>query len=126
MPDNMLSAFADCVLYANKTAANEALVYRMIEQNVEKLLKPEYVETIEEHLGRTQALLLYQSMRLFDTDIRQRSLAEANMDLFETWTDLLGDLRNATSEAPNLPSQKPTTWEVGINLWWHTDTRRRC
>jgi len=119
----MLSAFADCVLYANKTAANQALVYRTIEQNVEKLFTPEYVETVEEHLSRTQALLLYQSMRLFDTDIRQRSFAEANMDLCESWTDLLGDLRNATSEAPNLPSQKPITWEVGADLWWHINTR---
>lgn len=108
----MLAAFTDCVLYANKTPANEALVFRNMERNVDNLLQLEFVDSVEEHLARVQALLLYQSMRLFDSDIRQRSLAEAIMPLFEQWTDLLADLRDASLEFSSLAAQKPLTWEV--------------
>lgn len=112
MPDNMLDVFGDCVLYANKTVQNEALVYRTIERNMEMLMNPQFVTSVEEHLARLQALLLYQSMRLFDTDVRQRSLADETMEIFGQWTDLLADLRDASSRSSELPGATPQTWEV--------------
>jgi len=38
------------------------------------------------HLARTQALFIYQLIRLFDGDIRSRAQAEEQMDVLHTWT----------------------------------------
>jgi hypothetical protein len=119
LPTSMLNVFTTSVLYANKTAANEAMVFRIMDKNVSDLLetakKPH--RTPQEDLARVQALLLYQTIRIFDGDIRQRAYAEAAMPILEEWTDHLCQLRDTPGSemVPNGGSTVlpvPKSWQV--------------
>lgn len=47
------------------------------------------MSSIVEHLASVQALIIYQIIRLFDGDIRQRGLAERQMRRLDEWTTSL-------------------------------------
>lgn len=95
LPQCLEEAFAAITMYEAKTEANEDVVMRIIERSANKLLHeaimassdssiqgagasgpPPGLQTAE-HLARVQALFIYQFLRLFGSDIRQRARAEA-------------------------------------------------
>ncbi|KAK5316239.1 hypothetical protein LTR70_006407 [Exophiala xenobiotica] len=91
-PQCILSCFTASVLYANRTQANTAIVMRALHRNVRELVSAEIsraVATPVEKLARTQALFLYQVIRLLDGDIILRAQGERDIPLLQTW---LGDL----------------------------------
>lgn len=116
-PQAILSCFTTCVLYDNRTPANTAMVMRALYSNVRELLDHEVGRTTAtptEKLARTQALFIYQVMRLFDENITLRSQAEKDMPVLDAWLaelckirDNLGNLENDTAR-----NQKPVEWEV--------------
>ncbi|EHK50321.1 hypothetical protein TRIATDRAFT_211696 [Trichoderma atroviride IMI 206040] len=91
LPSCIQNAFTATAAYFTKTAANKGLILRIIEGHCNKLLDQleDGLDVTEDtiasgtfnHLARTQALLIYQIIRLFDGDIRSRAQAENNMDL---------------------------------------------
>ncbi|TIA45781.1 hypothetical protein D6C79_05462 [Aureobasidium pullulans] len=111
MPDIMFSAYRDCVMYSQKTEHNKGLVYRSLEESIDTLLSLEATTNGGELLVRVQCLLLYQSMQLFDQDVRQQCLAGSRMKTLELWTDVLGDLRDASPELSNKTVQQVPVWE---------------
>ncbi|KAK4033725.1 transcription factor gsfR2 [Parachaetomium inaequale] len=91
LPPVLQDAFAVSAAYAAKNAANSDLVMQLVESKATALLySPDQGNwTIMEQLAALQALLVYQMVRLFDGDIRQRALAETVEPVQAAWTAAL-------------------------------------
>jgi hypothetical protein len=100
------------------------MVMRALQNNVHELLENEVDHTVTtpaQKLARTQALFMYQIIRLFDGDIFLRAQAEKDMMVLHTW---LGDLCGARNNLENAAraqgditvKQAPDDWEVSSNL----------
>lgn len=100
MPSCLMDAFAALAMWQAKTDENEDLVMRYIEEKASQLINGRTslcgstvdstasLRTVD-HLARVQALFIYQHIRLFDGDVRQRPLAEACIPLTSQWTSSL-------------------------------------
>lgn len=93
------------------------MVIRALHGNVRELLDYESGRTTvtpTEKLARTQALFLYQVMRLFDENIALRSQAEKDMPVLNTWLAELCKIRENLGNLENDAArhQKPVEWEV--------------
>ncbi|KAJ4254292.1 hypothetical protein NW762_009883 [Fusarium torreyae] len=76
MPRSMQDAHAACALYLAKNRVNSTIILRNIESRVNDLLSTPPPITPIDCLAHTQALLLYQIIRLYDGDISARASAE--------------------------------------------------
>ncbi|ETS01117.1 hypothetical protein M419DRAFT_81339 [Trichoderma reesei RUT C-30] len=95
LPDHIQDAFASLAAYHSKTPATERTVLRIIETRVNNLVDTQHASGVGDfgvimldpacHLARTQALLIYKIIRLFDGDIRARAQAEKNIDTLALW-----------------------------------------
>lgn len=74
MPSGAISA---CALHASKNTTNARVILRCIETKVDDLLSSAPRAEPLDALARTQALLLYQTIRFFDGDVLARSSADA-------------------------------------------------
>jgi len=84
--------FGVCALYCSpKTANYQSTMWRIIDANVARLFQDPIPSSLPEHLARVQALILFQIIRLFDGDIRQRAQAEQCDSILATWTQELRD-----------------------------------
>ncbi|KAF9889741.1 hypothetical protein FE257_007047 [Aspergillus nanangensis] len=92
-PGPIQDALLVCALYKQKNEANEAWVFRVINTKTASLLDRPAVtlsqQPVLEQLAAVQALILYQIIRLFDGDIRQRAEAERTDQTMTTWTKQL-------------------------------------
>ncbi|VUC30346.1 unnamed protein product [Clonostachys rosea] len=83
MPRPMQDAVACCALYLAKNKINGPFIMRSIEVKVNELIAtPEPSDTLG-LLARTQALLLYHIIRVFDGDIAARAAAERTQSALE-------------------------------------------
>ncbi|KAG8671407.1 hypothetical protein FPOAC1_004654 [Fusarium poae] len=71
-----LDAHSSCALYMAKNRVNSPIIFRSIESRVNDLLATPAPITPSECLAHTQALILYQIIRLYDGDIGARASAE--------------------------------------------------
>ncbi|CRG89074.1 hypothetical protein PISL3812_06109 [Talaromyces islandicus] len=81
---NVLDAYSSCALHLARNAANSASVSSIIESRVAELLASEQPSTPLECLARVHALILYQTIRLFDDDVSCRLAAEVAMPSLRT------------------------------------------
>ena len=115
----IVDAFSSAVLYANRNPSTEMLVFRIMDKNVTSLIEIANNLTSRpdspprDILACVQAMLIYQTMRMFDGDIRQRANAESLMPLFKRWTAYLTNIRDS-SDAMSNPSKMPESWDVSI------------
>jgi hypothetical protein len=93
MPRCIQDAYMSLSVYFHKTAANEYMIFRIIEERVVQLVTEgvpwpdvsgQSVNTLE-YLGRIQALLVYQCIGLYDGDVRLHHLAEQHIPVLELW-----------------------------------------
>ncbi|KAB5539229.1 hypothetical protein GE09DRAFT_310849 [Coniochaeta sp. 2T2.1] len=103
MPDCVQDAFTALTAYYSMTPTTKLATMRMINSRATKLVEtqphvylgsddPEFAisapslafDTLT-HVARTQALFIYQMIRLFDGDIRSRALAEEQKDTLSAW-----------------------------------------
>ena len=93
---------------------------RALHSSVSELVDAEagrVVATPVEKLARTQALFLYQVIRLLDGDVTLRAQGERDIPLLQTW---LGDLCRVRENLGDLAqlgdsvmrNQPPSEWEV--------------
>ncbi|KAH7176629.1 hypothetical protein EDB81DRAFT_875430 [Dactylonectria macrodidyma] len=82
--DTMPHAHACCALYLAKNRVNSPIIFRSIESHVSDLLCSPAPNTPIDCLAHTQALLLYQIIRLFDGDISARVSAERDLPAVES------------------------------------------
>jgi hypothetical protein len=122
MPSSILQCFTASSLYLNMSQSTRSTTLRILQQNLGELLQPGgaavVATTPQDRLARTQALLLYQTIRAFDGDITLHSAGERDMPVLTAWLgDLckirenLGDLSEMNATA--MRSHPPTSWEVG-------------
>lgn len=116
LPSCIQNAFTATAAYFAKTAANKGLILRIIEGHCNALLNQLEVDLDAgedttasgtfRHLARTQTLLIYQIIRLFDGDIRSRAQAENSMDLLLSWAGQLWE--SASKDANSAVHKKPS------------------
>ncbi|KAF7559023.1 hypothetical protein G7046_g5131 [Stylonectria norvegica] len=106
LPCSLQDAYTTLVAYLAKNEENEDIVMQILENRAAALsqqaLLLEGVETLDTkaHLARTQALLVYTLVRLFDGCPRQRSIAEGMLYTLCEWCHQMRD--SAIAEAPRL------------------------
>ncbi|KAF7586015.1 hypothetical protein BBP40_009721 [Aspergillus hancockii] len=87
LPDAIQDAFTVSVAYCTKTAETEDMVFRILEIKAASLVAQNHqTSTLQTLLAAVQALMLFHIIQLFDGHIRQRSVAEQNMDTLRAWT----------------------------------------
>ncbi|KAL0936562.1 uncharacterized protein CTRU02_208777 [Colletotrichum truncatum] len=91
LPPVLQDCFCACAAYAAKNDENAALVLGVIEAKATALLYvPEQATwTLPQQVAALQALVMYQIMRWFDGDIRQRVLADSVEPVLAAWTSAL-------------------------------------
>ncbi|KAB5566256.1 hypothetical protein GE09DRAFT_1055831 [Coniochaeta sp. 2T2.1] len=128
-PSCILDCFATNVLYTNRNPSNMTMVMRALHRNVSDIVRTQAVHTnatVAEKLARTQALFLYQVIRLFDGDVTLRAQGEADIPLLQGWLcelckvrDNLGNLEE--SEQSLVRVEPPQEWE----RWIFAESLRR-
>ncbi|PVH98985.1 hypothetical protein DM02DRAFT_595106 [Periconia macrospinosa] len=98
MPKPLQDAYAACAIYSVKTAQNEAIAFTVIESKANEVLRSR-ADDAEDNgaaswtpldlLAAVQALIIFQFIRLFDGDIRQRAQAEEAQLVLQAWSDEL-------------------------------------
>ncbi|CEI67818.1 hypothetical protein FVEN_g9618 [Fusarium venenatum] len=99
LPQCLQDAWTTLTAYMSKTAQNEHITMQIVQDRANGLLQTQTpddgsfmsvtsIPTLE-HLVRVQALFIYQHIRLFDGSIRQRSLAEKEIQTLSTWCQQL-------------------------------------
>jgi hypothetical protein len=88
IPPIYQDALSICSLYMHRTSANKKVVFQMLDDKIDSLLLNSSCFSCgpENNLRELQVLLLYQIIRIFDGDIRQRANAERQFDLLDAWT----------------------------------------
>lgn len=152
-PRCVQDAYTALTCYLHKTAANEQIAFRIIEDRVKNLIA-EYSNSLQdassdtrpstpldplEHIARVHALLIYQIIGLFNGDIRLRYLAETYIPVLNSWMqEMVQHASQATSLggylASSTPEQTPHESDLSYssrreNLLWHswvlTESARR-
>lgn len=132
-PKILLDALSTCNLYQNKTTHNEDWVFLHLRNMARAVVshaghQGNWTSPMD-HLAGVQVLLLYQIIRLFDGDIRQRAEAENIDNILEIWTDQLKDRLDQASSSKEALTEVSTpitgTWSTGdsnsaiISNDWH-------
>ncbi|ETN45906.1 uncharacterized protein HMPREF1541_00087 [Cyphellophora europaea CBS 101466] len=98
MPQCLQDAYTACATYYASTKDTKGIALQIIEDFVGRLLDDMAIEDVESlspscvlvlHLARVQAMLVYQTIRLFDGDIRQRALAEEQAPTLKNWNEAM-------------------------------------
>lgn len=104
-------------MYANRTEANKAMVFRALAAEMHKLVETAGT-TPYEKLARVHALLIYQVIRLFDGDVGLRAEGERDLERLGGWVGDLGglggDLRGDGEGRREV--QVPESWEVRFSF----------
>jgi hypothetical protein len=128
-PTVIQDVLSSCALYCGKTEQNESLIFRDISRKALDLVNTQTpFLTPMDLLASTQALLLYQVIRLFDGDIRQRADAEAHESILVSWTQQLQGrteqlplITNGSTSSSSVDSVAVSTW----NDWIFEESCRR-
>ncbi|KAF2813914.1 uncharacterized protein BDZ99DRAFT_379935 [Mytilinidion resinicola] len=142
-PSCVQIAYTTLSAYINRTEANTETILRIVEDRTNELLLMNGVAfddleqesstssghlEILDHLARVHALFVYQTISLFDGDIRSRHLAEPRCNLLNRWVTQMVDcashslsqLSFAFSPLDLIPSTIPAPFgpnTVTENLW---------
>jgi hypothetical protein len=113
MPKPLQEAYAACAIFSVKTAQNENIAFTIIESKANELLRlPDQASSTPLHLlAAVQALIIFQFIRLFDGDIRQRAQAEKAEPILEAWTE---QLKHRTSVEQTFTTDTSPSWRSWI------------
>ncbi|PCH02084.1 Hypothetical protein PENO1_039510 [Penicillium occitanis (nom. inval.)] len=93
MPRVMQDAYACCSLYMNRNPTNSKTILSIIENRVAELLALKQSNDAWDCLARLQALILYQTIRIFDDDTSALVAAELTMPALQaTLTHFVGNV----------------------------------
>ncbi|KAJ5893369.1 hypothetical protein N7495_005060 [Penicillium taxi] len=76
MPKDMQDAYACCSLYMSKNEINAPVITALLNSRAKDLLSTPEPTSLLELVARTQALIFYQIICLFDEDVRSQVTAE--------------------------------------------------
>ena len=119
LPSAMEDAYTSVTAFLAKNDTNNLMTMRILENRVQQLINTQpdaidgtlslvMINTIS-HLARTQALFIYQLIRLFDGDIRSRAQAESHNDLLRRWARQMWESATMDIGMAQLCSTLPAT-----------------
>jgi hypothetical protein len=128
-PPSIQGAYLALSAYLQKSPTNKALLKRILASNIESLVQnglistspPSTLDTLD-NLSRTQALLIYQCISIYDSNIRLRHLAERPIPVLESWVTLLMQQTGQTIHS----SQRSTSPENHLWYSWILAESVRC
>lgn len=120
MPKALQDAYAACAIYSTKTPDNEFVAFNIIEAKASELLRSPNQASWNplDLLAAVQSLLIFQFIRLFDGDIRQRVQAESAEPILDAWTD---QLKTRTTEEQRYTTVTAPSWRS----WIFAESARR-
>ncbi|OCL11977.1 hypothetical protein AOQ84DRAFT_170896 [Glonium stellatum] len=120
MPRALQDAYAACAIYSTKTEENSTVAYAVIEAKANELIRSPNQSswTHLDLLAAVQGLLIFQFIRLFDGDIRQRAQAEQAEPVLESWTE---QLKSRTQTEQAITTSNTTSWRA----WLFAESVRR-
>lgn len=132
IPAVILDAMSASALYECKNEHNQDLIFRDIDRKVFNLIN-QYnlsspLQSVSEQLAALQALIIYQILRLFDGDLRQRANAERDDETMINWADKLKvhvQPVNSSLETNSLQSTSNQVVTTGWRNWIFTESLRR-
>jgi hypothetical protein len=83
-------------LYCQKSPQNQTIIFSILDSQISSLIESSKSSlwSTTDYLVGVQVLIIYQIIRLFDGDIRQRANAERHLGILETWTFQLNSTSN--------------------------------
>ncbi|VUC22422.1 unnamed protein product [Clonostachys rosea] len=129
LPRTVMSAFCAATTYANRTESTKAWTYNLIAQATTDIQKDgAKAETIMDKLARTQALVIVETIRVFDGDFSLRHSANRDRHILIEWHHELDRLREEMEMelgTPDVASRDhpPPTWDSWILI---ESLRRTC
>ncbi|EXJ84732.1 hypothetical protein A1O3_05403 [Capronia epimyces CBS 606.96] len=112
--------------FDSKTTANEETAYRILQDRAEQLLRDNVlddspalgVKTLDtfDHLARVQALIVYQTLGLFDSDVGLRYAAEQRIPLLFTWADKMLESASQSASLAAFHRQMTTAPEDSLTM----------
>lgn len=115
LPPILQDAYLVCSAYLNRTPANMNMIFSILSSKVQHLISTMQSCSVQDQLASLQAMILYQIIRLFDGNIRQRSIAEAQLSLLDQWTAALR-LRHSSCCSTSFHSSPYHTWLSGESI----------
>ncbi|KAI1045642.1 hypothetical protein LB505_004811 [Fusarium chuoi] len=118
LPKTMLAAFSAASAYSARTPENKGWVYKLITDMAKEIHREgERASTPAEKLARVQALVVLDSIRMFDGDVTLRATSEREMSQFIAWMFALKEVEEELSvgDEPGATTMKgppPPSWEV--------------
>jgi hypothetical protein len=87
-------------MYCQKSPQNQTIIFSMLDNRISSLIESSKSSlwSTKDYLVGVQVLIIYQIIRLFDGDIRQRANAERHLGILETWTFQLNSTSNICSD----------------------------
>lgn len=122
LPRTMMAAFSAATAYVTRTHENKAWVYKLIADVAKDIHREgERANTPIEKIARVQALVILDSIRMFDGDIGLRATSERETPQFLAWLNDLKEIRIEMEEgiSPSVLMSRerpPTSWESWILL----------
>jgi hypothetical protein len=120
LPKAILSTFSACAAYTTCTPANKGWTVRLLlDAGREIHREGERAITNEDKLSRVQALLILNSIRIFDGDLGLRAAAEREVPVMTSWLKELDRVIETLEEEDGtrgmtafLRDKPPKSWEV--------------
>lgn len=125
LPKAILAAFSASSAYAACSPSNKGWTVRLlIDAGREIHREGERAVTDEDKLSRVQALLILNSMRIFDGDLGLRAAAERETPIMMAWLKELNILRESLEMEEGIRGatgfvrgKPPKSWEVKLTLY---------
>ncbi|KAF9772991.1 hypothetical protein IL306_009253 [Fusarium sp. DS 682] len=117
LPKTMLAAFSAASAYSARTPENRSWVYKLITDMAREIHREgERASTSAEKLARVQALVILDSIRMFDGDVTLRATSERELPQLLAWTFALKEVEEELSvgdepAATRVKGPPPPTWE---------------
>ncbi|KAF4963167.1 hypothetical protein FSARC_8793 [Fusarium sarcochroum] len=127
LPRTMLAAFSAASAYSARTPENRSWVYKLIADMAKEIHREgERASTPAEKLARVQAMVVLDSMRMFDGDVTMRATSERELPQLMAWMLTLKEMEEELSagDALNGTATKgpsPQSWET----WLLSESIRR-
>ncbi|KAI1767591.1 hypothetical protein GGR53DRAFT_463277 [Hypoxylon sp. FL1150] len=110
------------------TPATRGYVLRALHEQAASLVETASGVTLtpRDKLARVHAMMVYQTIRMFDGDITLNQQAEDNVPLLDVWTNELGKIKDnlddvAEKDVAEIRSKPPESWE----RWVFAESVRR-
>ncbi|CEI64937.1 hypothetical protein FVEN_g3433 [Fusarium venenatum] len=120
LPKTLMAAFSVASAYSARTPENKGWVFKLIADMAKDIHREgEGASTPAEKLARVQAMVVLDSIRMFDGDVTMRATSEREMSQFMAWMFALKELEEELKigdepAATILKESPPESWEAWL------------